>query len=257
MERWGCRGDYSKLINSNKFAVVNSDLLKNLCAELDANSSATHKKSAGQFLKEGIELRGVKVGTVRAIAQKYYKQIEPRTKKNVFALCEELLKAHLQEDSIIAYQWAEVMHKELEAKDFIIFERWVKQYVRNWAQCDDVCTGALGKLLAMYPELIDKTVSWRKSKNRWVRRASAVSLIVPARTKNILRDVYAVSDSLLEDEDDLVRKGYGWLLKEVSNKYSEEIFEYVMRNKAKMPRVALRYAIEKMPKDWKKQAMEK
>ncbi|MEO6077325.1 MAG: DNA alkylation repair protein, partial [Candidatus Andersenbacteria bacterium] len=193
-----------------------SDLkfLKSLRDELNATIELKYKKSQQSFFKEGIALRGVKVGTVRMIARKYYKQIEPRTKKNVFALCEELLKAHLQEDSIVAYQWAEAMHKEFSTKDFSIFERWVKTYIRNWAQCDDVCTGALGKLLAIYPELISKTISWRTSKNRWVRRASAVSLIVPARTKNILQDVYAVSDALLQDEDDLVRKGYGWLLKE-------------------------------------------
>lgn len=237
--------------------MTDSELLKNLRAELDASTEQVYKQSQQQFFKEGIELRGVRVGTVRSIARKYFKEIQPKTKKHVFALCDELLKAHLQEDSIIAYQWAETMQKEFSAKDFGIFESWVKNYVRNWAQCDDVCTGALGKLIAMYPELILKTVPWSTSKNRWVRRGAAISLIVPARTKNILQDVYAVSNALLEDKEDLVRKGYGWLLKEVSNDYPQEIFAYVMKYKANMPRVALRYAIEKMSKKRKMQAMGK
>jgi 3-methyladenine DNA glycosylase AlkD len=53
----------------------------------------------------------------------------------------------------------------------------------------------------------------------------------------------------------MVQKGYGWLLKEASKKHQEEVFDFVMRRKAEMPRTALRYAIEKMPIDLKKRAM--
>ena len=52
-------------------------------------------------------------------------------------------------------------------------------------------------------------------------------------------------------------KGYGWLLKEASRKHTEEVFAYVMRYKKVMPRTALRYAIELMPKDLKAEAMKK
>jgi len=54
-----------------------------------------------------------------------------------------------------------------------------------------------------------------------------------------------------------VQKGYGWLLKEASRKHTDEIFSYVMKNKRAMPRTALRYAIELMPKDLKAEAMKK
>ena len=59
------------------------------------------------------------------------------------------------------------------------------------------------------------------------------------------------------DTDDLVQKGYGWMLKEASKKHQTQVFNYIMKNKAKMPRTALRYAIEKMPVELKKQAMKK
>ncbi len=43
----------------------------------------------------------------------------------------------------------------------------------------------------------------------------------------------------------MVQKGYGWMLKEASKPYQEEVFDFVMKNKTVMPRTALRYAIEK------------
>ena len=55
----------------------------------------------------------------------------------------------------------------------------------------------------------------------------------------------------------MVQKGYGWMLKAASEAHRDAIFEFVMNNKSKMQRTALRYAIEKMPEDYKKRAMAK
>ena len=70
-----------------------------------------------------------------------------------------------------------------------------------------------------------------------------------------MKEVFEISDLLLTDKDDMVQKGYGWLLKEASKKHQAEVFDYVMSWKAMMPRTALRYAIEKMPAEMKKEAM--
>jgi 3-methyladenine DNA glycosylase AlkD len=55
----------------------------------------------------------------------------------------------------------------------------------------------------------------------------------------------------------MVQKGYGWMLKVASGIHQKEVFEYVMKNKDRMPRTTLRYAIEKMPKNLKAEAMKK
>jgi 3-methyladenine DNA glycosylase AlkD len=82
-------------------------------------------------------------------------------------------------------------------------------------------------------------------------------MIALLKEKKYLKAVFEISDLLMTDTDDLVQKGYGWLLKEASNRYQKDVFAYVMEHKDMMPRTALRYAIEKMPKVMKKQAMAK
>lgn len=62
---------------------------------------------------------------------------------------------------------------------------------------------------------------------------------------------------MLEDPDDMVQKGYGWMLKEATKKFPDEVFDYVMRHKGRMPRTALRYAIEKLPANLRRKAMAK
>jgi 3-methyladenine DNA glycosylase AlkD len=109
----------------------------------------------------------------------------------------------------------------------------------------------------MYPKYLENLKKWARSKNRWMRRASSVTLIIPARHGKFLKNIFEIADILLLDKGDLVQKGYGWMLKAGSEAHQKEVFEYVMKNKDKMPRTALRYAIEKMPKSLKNKAMAK
>jgi 3-methyladenine DNA glycosylase AlkD len=84
-----------------------------------------------------------------------------------------------------------------------------------------------------------------------------VTLIIPAKQGKFLNDIFEIADRLLQDKDDLVQKGYGWMLKEASRKHQKKVFNYVLRHKDTMPRTALRYAIEKMPEDLKRRAVAK
>ncbi len=161
------------------------------------------------------------------------------------------------EESFIACNWSYYVNKQYEQSDFEIFNRWVNNYVGNWASCDTLCNHSVGTLVEMYPILLAELKKWAKSKNRWVKRASSVSLIVPARRGLFLDDIFEIADILHSDQDDMVQKGYGWMLKAASQAHQEEVFRYVMNKKATMPRTSLRYAIEKMPAELKARAMAK
>ena len=141
--------------------------------------------------------------------------------------------------------------------DITTFERWVSSYINNWASCDTFCNHSVGTLVGMYPELLSNLKGWALSGNRWVRRAAAVSLIIPARNGKFSEDIFEIADILHSDRDDMVQKGYGWMLKEASKANQEKVFGYLMSKKSTMPRTALRYAIEKMPAELKAKAMAK
>lgn len=116
----------------------------------------------------------------------------------------------------------------------------------GWGDCDDFCTHAFGELLIQQPQLFSKVIEWTNSELFWVRRAAAVVLIPAIRKGYITTDVFKISDLLMSGEHDLVRKGYGWMLKELALKDADTVCEYLTNNAERMPRVAFRYAIEKM-----------
>jgi 3-methyladenine DNA glycosylase AlkD len=218
-----------------------------------ANQAA--KGSVRRFFKEKIKTYGVKTPLVRGIARKYFPEIRVLEKRRIFSIVEELLKSGYNEDITVAFDWVYRGRKNFERKDFVIFENWLNKYVANWGTCDDFGTHIMGYFLFRYPEFLKKTEKWAGSKNRWLRRAAAVSLIYSLRRGRALDRALTVADRLLADKDDLVRKGYSWMLKEASKIYQPEVFEFVTENKKVMPRVALRYAIEKMPRKMKEKAM--
>ncbi|MDD5454819.1 MAG: DNA alkylation repair protein [Candidatus Ratteibacteria bacterium] len=233
------------------------NIIAEIRKKLKQHANAKTKQSLQRFFKEKIKAHGVKTPDVIKLSKEYFKKIRHKDKPSILAACEEFLKSAYMEESFIAYDWSDSLHEHYEPKDFKTFERWVKNHVTNWAQCDTLCNHTIGTFVEKFPEFIKELKKWTKSDSRWVRRASAVALILPARNGMFLKDIFEICDSLLKDKDDMVQKGYGWLLKEASRKHQKEVFDYVMKHKDVMPRTALRYAIEKMPQNLRKKAMEK
>ncbi len=220
-------------------------------------SSEKERESGLRFFREEIHLYGMKSAVVGQISKEFLNQIRGYDKAGIFSLCEELWQSGMMEESFIACNWSYAVRKEYLPDDFKIFERWVKNYVSNWASCDTLCNHTVGTFIDMYPECISELKEWTASANRWVKRASAVSLVIPAREGRYLDDIFEIADRMLTDRDDMVQKGYGWMLKEASKAHQEEVFRYVMKHRSDMPRTALRYAIEKMPPEMKKEAMKR
>ncbi len=234
-----------------------SDLISTIQRELGQQVDEKTKNNAPSFFKEQVVFHGVKSSIVSKIAQKYFLEIKRLSKQETFSLCEELLKSDYIEEAFIAFDWAYRLRDKYETGDFIHFENWLNKYVNNWAKCDTLCNHTVGAFIERYPKYMENLKRWAKSENRWLRRASAVTLIIPARQGKFLENVFEIADILLQDKDDLVQKGYGWMLKEASKVHQKEIYDYIIRNRELMPRTALRYAIEKMPENLKRKAMEK
>ena len=236
---------------------MNKSILKQIRQAL--KESVDEKTQAGtrRFFKEKIKYYGVKVPVVQKIGKQAFALIKGNPKNEIFALCEELWKSGYIEESFIACNWSYYIHEEYETADFAVFERWVETYLDNWASCDTLCNHSVGTLVEMYPKLVSKLKKWTKSENRWVRRSAAVSLIIPARKGLFQAEIFGIAERLLYDRDDLVQKGYGWMLKAAAAFDRDAVFQFVMKHKAAMPRTALRYAIEKMPPEMRQKAMEK
>jgi len=242
-----------KEITLNK---MDDDVISKVSTELKKKIDPSYELQ--RYFKKPIKYLGVRSPDIRKIVKNTCPTLP---KQNFLDLCADLLKLEEYEYSIVAFQWAYLRKEDFDKSDFSIFEKWLHEYVTNWGLCDSYVPYLLNYFLVRYPSLMKNVKKWTLSENSLVRRASAVVFLRDSGgvkpTLQELKDILWVAISLQEDEDDLVQKGCGWLLKNASMEHQQEVFEFVMQNKHKMKKTVLRYAIEKMPQELKKKAMEK
>jgi len=235
--------------------MTNQQIIDQIKKVLSRHVDKKYKQGAENVYKDDVRVIGASLPVQRKIAKDFYPKIKDLGKDNIFKLADDLFKTNYFEMMTIAVDWVRRQKKNFAKSDFKVFESWMKKYVNNWAICDDFCNHALAEFIEVHPEFIKNLKTWARSKNLWLRRGAAVTFVVPGRQGKFLKDILEIAGILLQDKEDLVQKGYGWMLKEASKAHPKEVFDFVMKNKNIMPRTALRYAIEKYPAAKREQAM--
>lgn len=236
---------------------MNQILAEKIRKELKIKADKKVKESSKRFFKEPVKVYGVSSKNSTIIFKSILKEIKQLNKNEILENCENLYQSGYCEEAWIAAALAYEKVDDFEERDFEALERWIVKYVDDWAKCDTLCNHTVAKFIDKFPQYLKNLKGWTKSPLRYVKRAAAVTLIIPAKEGRYLKDVFEIAEALLLDSDDLVQKGYGWMLKAASQSHQKEVFDYVMKHKKIMPRTALRYAIEKMPKDMKIKCMER
>jgi 3-methyladenine DNA glycosylase AlkD len=157
--------------------------------------------------------------------------------------CNELWKSG---QGIVAIYLYRRFRKQCASCEFHLFEKWIDRYVHDWGHCDGVSHYLISAAIENEPALARLLLPWTASANRWKRRAAAVSLVHGARRGRDSGLILQIAERLLQDDDDLVRKAVGWLLKEMYARHPRDVVRFLRSRKAGAPRIVLRIAAEKM-----------
>jgi len=218
--------------------------------EIDARlrALADERFASGQkwFFNEEFPTYGVRAPQVHALSREVYAAVKKWPKPQRDRLMEDLWKLdRLEAAGLVCYVYRR-FSKECGEAEFRMFTRWIDRYAKSWAHTDGVGTWLLAACLANEPALIERLPPWTSDKNRWKRRASAVAMIQEAKKGRHTEEILAIADRLLDDRDDMVEKGVGWLLKETYPKKPRETVAFLLSRRTRASRTTLRYAAEKM-----------
>ena len=225
---------------------MQDDFVELVRTELLQNGSGKWKQSQQRYNKDAVKAHGVSLPGVREIAKRFAPAWKTLPHTQRVEVCDALWASGFSEEAVVATAFYAKLRKGFGAADFPIFEKWLKQYVNNWANCDDVCMTLLFPCLANDAGLIPKMTAWRTSKNRWLRRASVVGLVGEAKAGRHLSSILEASDAVADDTEELVQKGAGWLLKVAYAKHPASVAGFLSDRKSRTSRLVLRYAAEKM-----------
>lgn len=194
------------------------------------------KTGKGEY-GEGDIFLGIVVPEQRVVAKKY-----PDLSLNDL---QELLNSKIHEYRLTALFILVAKYKKTENKKEIVdFYLKNTRNINNW----DLVDLSAPKILGEYLIDRDRKILYKlaRSKNLWERRISILATFIFIKDGDF-SDSLKTAEILIKDDHDLIHKAVGWMLREVGKRdlKTEEIF--LKKYYKRMPRVMLRYAIEKFP----------
>jgi len=220
-------------------------LYAELHAQFEARADAVRAESVRCYFKEPIQTHGMPMTVRHELAQPVARRVKrDGTIDDALALCEHLLASGFLEQGSAIEDIMRPFRPQLAPEHMATFDRWV-DYCTNWGVTDSLCLYVISELLYRHPQLSPSLIPWASSPNRWRRRAACVALVKPvARGLIPPTAVFAVTDPLMLDRDDMVQKGAGWALRELLVRHPAEVVEYLERWSG-VGRILVRYLMEK------------
>ena len=226
---------------------MSDEIVREIRCEILRRADPENTEKIKAYFREPVETYGISSPGEKEVVKKFYPAVKGDMNLTL-QVAEALVKSGVLDEAGIGFKLVRRMVRNVEPIHFDVFDSWV-DHVNNWANTDGLSTWLISETVKKDPSLIERLLVWTSSENRWRRRASAVSLVPIARKGGMLAEVFAIADRLMEDEDDMVRKGVGWLLKEASKEHPGEVRGCLLRWRARTSALVLRYASEKLPRE--------
>jgi 3-methyladenine DNA glycosylase AlkD len=214
---------------------------------LKRGGSTTHAEGVQDFFKEEVKSRGWYTGELRKVAVGFRRAIlRERGRRFLLQVADKLFSGRVLDEKNFAVFLLEKMTDECGDAEFRRFESWLAR-ITSWADHDALVHYLIAPMVVAKPDRTSRVLHWAKSRNRWRRRAACVALIQGTRKNLFFPEITRLSDLLLQDEDDMVQKGLGWLLRETAKAAPKRTVPYLMRIRRRAPRLVLRTACETLP----------
>lgn len=129
-----------------------------------------------------------------------------------------------------------------------LYDLYIRRHdrINNWDLVDLAAYYVVGKYLADKPR--DILYKLARSKDMWERRSGIVATAHFILKQKQVDDTFKIAELLVNDKEDLVNKGTGWMLRAAGDVDRKRLLAFLDKYAATMPRVLLRYSIEKLDK---------
>lgn len=214
--------------------------LKELIDEKQAKIlSGFFKTGKGQY-GEGDIFLGIKVPRVREVAKKYIDMDLSDIEKLLQSKTHEVRFAAL---TILIQQFEKGNNVKRE-EIYNLYLKNIAKNINNWDLVDLSCPQIIGRYV-FEKKNSDILYVLAKSSNLWEKRVAMIATYYAIK-REYFCDALNIAEILLYDKHDLINKAVGWMLREVGKRNMKDEKDFLEKYYKTMPRVALRYAIEKM-----------
>lgn len=215
--------------------------------KLKSHQSAEKRKEYERALKtgnsDGNTFMGVRMGQVFELAKVFMDMPLSEIEK---LLESPIHEARVGAVSIMDFQARSKKTSEERRKE--LFDLYIRRHdrINTWDLVDRSAPYVVGGYLFDKPRTILYKLA--RSKSMPERRTAIVSTGYFIRQGDI-DDTYKIAESLLNDEEDLIHKATGWMLRAAGDVDRHRLLKFLDKHAATMPRTTLRYALEHFDTD--------
>ena len=207
-------------------------------------ASAPHSEEVQRFFKEEVACRGWYAAELRKVAYRFHRVLlNEQGLDYLVSVADQLFRGRVLEEKNMAVMLLEKSVHDFGPRQFRLVDQWLGR-VSSWADHDALVYYLISPMVVDEPSRVHFVFVWARSRNRWRRHASAVALIRGARRRMFRNEIARLSEMLLDDADDMVQKGLGWLLREYAKADAVSAVQLLMKLCARAPRLVLRTACE-------------
>ncbi len=222
---------------------------------LKDGGSSPHSTEVQHFFKEEVQSRGWRTAELRKVAVRFRRSIaREQGMAFVVQVADQLFSGRMLEEKVFAVFLLENQTGDFGKREFQLFASWIDR-ITSWADHDALAHYVLSPMVAANPALAKQAFVWARSRNRWRRRAACVALIRGARQRQFFPEIMRLTEMLLDDEDDMVQKGLGWLLREATKYDAKRTVPFLIKIRSRAPRLVLRTACETLPASTRKRVL--
>jgi 3-methyladenine DNA glycosylase AlkD len=219
---------------------------------LKAGGSSERSSAVQRFFKEEVQSHGWRTTDLRRAARRWRREILQQSDLEfLLRVADHLFAGGINEEKNVAVFLLENITDKFGDEEFRLLESWLPR-ISNWSDHDGLVHYLIAPMMVAKPARASRVLRWAKSRNRWFRRAACVALIQGTRRKMFFSEIVRLSGLLLLDEDDMVQKGLGWLLRETAKFDAPRTIPYLLSIRQDAPRLVLRTACETLPRATRK-----
>jgi 3-methyladenine DNA glycosylase AlkD len=214
---------------------------------LKDGASAPHTAEVERFFKHEIQSHGWYMADLRKLARRMSRAtIHDMGLEFLVRVADRLFRGNVLEERIMAVLLLETSTADFGDKEFNLFESWLDR-ISSWADHDALSHYLIAPMILAEPKCAQTAIRWARSSDPWHRRAACVALVKAARKRQLADEIKRVSEMLLDDENLMVQKGLGWLLREWAKADAANAVAHLMTIRERAPRLVLRTACETLP----------
>jgi 3-methyladenine DNA glycosylase AlkD len=201
-----------------------------------------------RFFKNTLKGYGIEGGTrqvAKFVAQAIGATPGDLTFEVRMQIAQQLFSSRMYEEGQAATILLKGQTKRFTKQTLSTFTRWIEAHIDNWGVCDSFCTAVVYQVIEKAGAPFSELLAWADADNLWLRRAACATMTKLCRNGAHATSALQLVDRLLpREQEPLIQKGIGWVLKVLSRHHHPMVLDYLCRHPYPISTFTLNHALQ-------------